>query len=92
MPFYTGKTKDGSDMQEVHGAYINPDNPNEWSSNPYPAQQRFMNMYEELSNYMNGRFSLRDVYNQIRLKECPLSKRCRDYVLSYFDEDGEFKY
>ncbi len=34
---YTGKSADGSDMQEVgSGVFTNPDNPEEWSNMPYP--------------------------------------------------------
>lgn len=84
MPFYTGKTEDGSDMQEVQGAYVNPDNPNEWSNKPYKAQIKDMAMYDQVLDYCNGRYSLRDVYNQIKSKECKLSKSLRDYVLSHF--------
>lgn len=93
MPFYSGKSKDGSDMKEVHGGYINPNNPNEWSSKPYPGiQVRTLSIISDIENYMNGRFSLRDVYNQILENKCPLSKSRRDYVLNHFDENGKFKY
>lgn len=91
MPFYTGKTEDGSDMQEVQGAYVNPNNPNEWSNQPYPEQKKDMRMYDSVIDYCNGRYSLRDVYNQVKNKECKLSKSLRDYVLSFFDENGIFK-
>lgn len=90
MAFYTGCSPDGSDMIEVHGAYINPDNPNEWSSKPYPKQMKWINIKNEIMNYMDGKYSLDDVYHQILSKKCPLSKRLRDYVLSHYGENGEF--
>ena len=90
MQFYTGKTKDGSDMQEAKGAYVNPDNPNECSNMPYPAQKKDMRMWDCVIDYCNGRYSLRDVYNQIQNKECNLSKSLRDYVLSHFNSNEEF--
>jgi hypothetical protein len=90
MPFYTGKSSDGSDMKEVPGVYVNPDNPNEWSPYPYPKQIKWIRMKEELMDYMNGRYCLNDVYKQIQDKTCPLSKRLRDYVLSHYDEKGNF--
>lgn len=40
MPFYTGKADDGSDMKEWTGVHISPDNPNEWSAQPYPKKKR----------------------------------------------------
>ena len=92
MPFYTGKTADGSDMKEVHGAYVNPNNDNEWSSKPYPEQQKKINIQEEYSDYVNGRFCLDDVYKQILAKTCPLPVRARKYVLSHYDENGKFLY
>ncbi len=90
MPFYTGKSEDGSDMQEVPGVYVNPDNPNEWGSHPYPSQIRELRLLQEIMDYMNGKYSLNDVYKQIQDKTCPLSKRLRDYVLSHYDENGNF--
>lgn len=90
MPFYRGRSADGSDMEEVEGVYVNPRNPNEWSSKPYPEQQRFINMKNILLNYMNGRYTLDDVYNQIQNKTCPLSRRVREYVLSHYDAKGNF--
>ena len=45
MPFYTGSSPDGSDMKEVEGAYVNPDNPNEWSAKPYPKQRIAIDNY-----------------------------------------------
>ena len=77
-------------MQEVQGAYVNPNNPNEWSSEPYPEQKKWVNMKNEVLDYMNGRFTLRDVYNQIKAKTCPLSIRLREYVVSHFDDKGKF--
>jgi len=90
MPFYTGKSADGSDAQEVHGGYINPDNPNEWSSEPYPKQLKWMRTHQAVLDYMNGRYSLQDVYDQIQNKTCQLSRSLRDYVLSHFDLQGNF--
>ena len=90
MPMYTGCSSDGSDMKEVEGMYINPNNPNEWSNRPYPEQQRLINMQNELYSYMDGMFCLNDVYNQIKKGECPLPKRVREYVISHYDEFGNF--
>ena len=49
-----------------------------------------MSLHKEVLDYMEGKYTLRDVYNQIQGKRCPLSKRVRDYVLSHFDMDGNF--
>lgn len=92
MPFYTGKSADGSDAVEVKGAgvYANPDNPNEWSSTMYPSQRKQAAKYDALMNYMSGKYTLNDVYQQIQAKTCPLSKNLRDYVLSHYDINGNF--
>lgn len=90
MPFYKGKSADGSDAEEVHGAYQNPNNPDEWSSRPYPEHIRIMNKQRAVLQYMNGRYTLRDVYEQIKAKTCGLSASQREYVLSHFDENGVF--
>ena len=92
MPIYRGKSADGSDMEEVEGVYVNPDNNNEWSSKPYPSQQKLINIQKEYSDYVNGRFTLNDVYKQIQAKKCPLPVRVREYVLSHYNDKGEFKY
>ena len=89
MPFYTGSTADGSDMKEVQGAYVSEDG-KEWSSEMYPYQKRAINTKNEVLDYMNGRYTLRDVYNQIQNKTCELSSRLRKYVLDHFDNNGNF--
>tara|TARA_R110002153_G_scaffold13130_5_gene49081 strand:+ start:930 stop:1214 length:285 start_codon:yes stop_codon:yes gene_type:complete len=90
MPIYTGSTPDGSDMKEFEGVYINPKNDNEWSTGPYPEQRRSMNKYNRLRDYMNGRYTLNDVYLQVKEKKCKLPSVMRKYVLSHYDTDGEF--
>ena len=90
MTIYIGSTADGSDMKEAKGMFVNPDNNNEWSSRPYPPQQKTISIKEEYSDYVNGRYTLDDVYKQIQNKTCKLSKRLREYVLSHYDKNGNF--
>jgi hypothetical protein len=90
MPIYTGKSADGSDMRLVEGVYVNPDNDNEWSSEPYPKQRKAINTKNEVLDYMNGRYCLDDVYEQIKNKVCKLPKRVRDYVVSHYTPEGVF--
>lgn len=90
MPIYTGKSADGSDMKLVEGVYVNPENDNEWSSEPYPKQKKLMNLYNKVYDYMNRRYTLNDVYQQIKNKTCKLSRTEREYVLSHYDENGNF--
>ena len=90
MSIHTGKSADGSDAQAFEGLEANPYNTEEWISNPYRGQQRDLNMSNELFTYMAGKYTLDDVYSQIVAKTCPLSRRCRDYVLDHYDENGKF--
>ncbi len=90
MPIYTGKSADGSDAHLVEGVYVNPDNENEWSSKPYPKQQTIIRTKDAVLDYMDGKYTLDDVFKQIQNKTCPLSRRLRDYVLSHYDSEGNF--
>lgn len=94
MPIYTGKSADGSDMHEALGVFINPNNPNEWRSEPYNKEQRQQvkdhRTYVELLEYMNGRYCLDDCYKQIQDGKFPLVNRIKKFVLSHYDENGNF--
>ena len=90
---YTGKGvpgEEGFEMKEIEGVYMNPDNNNEWSSEPYSKQQKVINTRDEVLHYMNGRYTLNDVYKQIQDKTCGLSFRLRQYVLSHYNDKGIF--
>jgi len=91
MGIYVGKSADGSDMKEVDGVFINPDNPDEWSNQPYNKKQKASVDYWNVYDYMaDNHLTLGDVYQQVKDKVCPLSRRLRDYVLSHYDENGNF--
>lgn len=94
MPIYTGKSADGSDMHEALGVFINPNNPDEWSSEPYNKEQRQQvkdhRTYVELIEYMNGKYCLDDCYKQIQDGTFPLVNRIKKFVLSHYDENGNF--
>ena len=94
MPFYTGKTADGSDMEEVEGMYLSP-NGKEWSSVPYKypyiqENEKFTDkehrLYWEIYDYLNGKRSFRDEYNLILEKKSELSKAQRDYLIKQFEQ------
>jgi len=93
MPIYTGKGipgEEGFEMKEFEGVYTNPDNDNEWSSKPYPKQKQVINTKNAVMDYMNGKYTLDDVYKQIQDKVCKLPFRLRKYVLSHYNDKGEF--
>jgi hypothetical protein len=94
----SGRSADGSDMKEVQGViYMNPDNPDEWSNKPYTKEgtaedRSLQRTHDEVMDYMNGRFTLDDVYQQIINRTLKKSKRFRDFVLSHYDSNGNFLY
>ena len=95
MPIYTGRSSNGSDAHEAFGVFTNPDNENEWSSKPYNKEQRQQvkdhRTKNELLDYMDGKFTLNDCYKQIKEKRFPLVNRIKQFVLSHYDENGNFK-
>jgi|GEM_PF-2987780 len=74
MPFYTGKTKDGSDMQEVQGMYIS-ENGMEWSNKPYPIHRE---LHRHLK-YVN--LSFKEAHIAMLNGNSKASKRVQKYVL-----------
>ena len=92
MAIYTGRSE--KDGHEALGVFINPNNSNEWSNKPYNKEQRQIvkdhRTYRELIEYMDGKYSLQDCYNQIKNKTFPLSCRLKRYVLNHYDEKGNF--
>lgn len=77
MPFYTGKTKDGSDMQEVQGMYISEDG-NQWSNMPYPIHRE---LYRHL-RYVN--LSFKEAHEAMLNGTSKASKRVQKYVLANY--------
>lgn len=88
MPIYFGKSADGSDAQESRGMFISPDG-NSWSNMPFTKEQKY---YQIVYDYMcKHLLCLDDIKKQIDNKTCRLSKGVRKYVLSHYDEHGNFK-
>jgi hypothetical protein len=89
MVFYTGHGDPKGDdfhMEEFGGFYTNPDNPDEWSSEPYPQQRKEIARVRAVKEYCNGRYSLNDVYQQIQDKTCGLPRSLRDYVIEIMEK------
>ncbi len=98
MPFYTGKTADGSDMTEVQGiAYMHP-NEKEWSSTPYPKSvyrkhndteekrtERESRLYWAIYDHITGKRTFRDEYVLVLEKKSTLSKAQREYLINMFE-------
>jgi hypothetical protein len=99
MAFFTGSTSDGSDMRQKFGFFTNPNNEDEWSSEPYNEEQkafvrednRQYRMKMSIVNFMKeNKLCLDEVRLLIIEKKSNLSKRQRDYVLAHYDSDGNF--
>jgi hypothetical protein len=74
MTFYTGRTKDGSDMQEVQGMYISEDG-NGWSNQPYPIHRE---LHRHL-RYVN--LSFKEAHEAMLNGTSKASKRVQKYVI-----------
>lgn len=77
MTFYTGRTKDGSDMQEVQGMYISEDG-NGWSNQPYPIHRE---LYRHL-RYVN--LSFKEAHEAMLNGTSKASKRVQKYVIANY--------
>jgi hypothetical protein len=78
MPFYTGKTADGSDMEEVQGMYIS-ENGEEWSNRPYP-------IHRELNRHLRFTdLSLKEAHQAILDNTSKASKRVQKYLLANYE-------
>jgi hypothetical protein len=77
MAFYTGSTKDGSDMQEVQGMYISEDG-NGWSNQPYPIHRE---LYRHL-RYVDLGF--KEAYEAMLNGTSKASKRVQKYVIANY--------
>jgi hypothetical protein len=88
MTFYIGSSKDGSDMHEHLGVYINPNNPDEWSNMPYNSEQR---MHDRIQHYMDktGK-SLHEIKLDIDNKVSDLPATLRNEVLAII-ATGEYE-
>lgn len=54
-------------------------------------QAKLKRIKQELMNYMDGRYTLNNVYKQIQNRTCKLPRRVRDYVALHYTESGEFR-
>ena len=90
MPFYTGKTKDGSDMKEHPGFYVSPDG-KEFSNFPYSLtkeQRLYWSCFEYVSDNIR---SFKDEYDLILEKKSTLSKSQRDYIINLIEKELDLK-
>jgi hypothetical protein len=90
-----GKSADGSGLKVFSGFYTNPNNPNEWSSTPYPGtnKQSLSNSVQDIFQYQQKTgYTFHELYIQIKDKRSKLCRRLRDFVLSHYDENGTFKH
>jgi hypothetical protein len=77
MPFFTGKTRDASDIKEVQGMYIS-ENGKEWSNKPYPIH-RELNRHLKYTN-----LTFKEAYQAMLNGESKASKKVQKYVLTNY--------
>ena len=90
---FSGKSADGSDAREFHGMFINPENDNEWSSEPYTLEQkrgytRHERFWDIMNSYGNSK-SIEEIYNEIQNKKSDLSRKNRDFIVKAY-KDGRY--
>jgi hypothetical protein len=77
MPFYTGRTKDGSDMQEAQGMYISEDG-TQWSNQPFPIHREL----KRHLRYVN--LSFKEAHEAMLNGTSKASKRVQRYVIANY--------
>lgn len=60
MPIYHGSSADGSDMRQFRGVYVNPENENEWSSEPYTKQQKEYDKFHDKWDFIYNHIVVHD--------------------------------
>ena len=93
MPIYYGRSADGSDMREFRGVYINPDNENEWSTEPYTKEQKVYDRIHDKWDFIYNHIalherSLQDELNLVLAKKSELSSTYRKMLLDAMNENG----
>ncbi len=77
MPFFTGRTKDGSDMKEVQGMYISEDGKS-WSNQPYPITR-------EMTRHLRyANLTLKEAHEAILNGTSLASKKVQKYLLENY--------
>ena len=83
MPIYTGKSADGSDIQEVQGMYLHPDGT---FSNISPDRVKEERLWNAIYDHISGKRTLREEYNLIKEKKSTLPAAHRAYVVKLIEE------
>lgn len=85
----SGKSADGSDAREFHGMFINPENEDEWSSEPYTLEQKRgyddHERFWDIMNFYGNSKSIEEIYNEIKIKKSILSRRNRDFIVEAYE-------
>lgn len=90
--FY-GQSADGSDVKQWTGVFTNPDNDNEWSTEPYNKAQKEQEKSDSYWDYINSylRRQNRSLFDEVDLilnKKSKLSRFYRDLIMTQADEEG----
>lgn len=77
MPFYHGKTRDGSDMEKVGGFYVSEDGM-QWSNMPYPIN-KLLNKHLKYTG-----LTIEEAHQAILDGTSKANKRVQKYLLANF--------
>ncbi len=86
MPFYTGKSADGSDLREFRGMYTSPCG-TYWSNMPITREQKaYDKVYDFCARHL---ITFRDAYNQAKAGTLNLPKWCRKWLIENFEKQPD---
>jgi hypothetical protein len=93
MPFYTGKSADGSDIKEVEGMYVSACG-NYWSSKPFKDKAsreiyKRQRAWNEIMEHINGKRTIREEYSLIKEKKSTLSARCKKLIIECIEKEAQ---
>lgn len=90
--FFTGSTADGRDIRPAMGVFINPNNPDEWSTAPYNAEQRNYvkryNFHWYLMKKCN--YDVEQVYKKIKNGTLRFfTKAEKEYIVKFVEDSDD---
>jgi hypothetical protein len=87
----SGKSKDGSDARPFYGMFTSPDGET-WGNQPFTEEQRLdyieHETYWDIMNFHKNQLSFEEIYELIIKKESKLSRRHREFVIDYIENES----
>ena len=85
--FITGNGPDFTTSRPFFGMFTNPDNEDEWGSEPFTKEQEIeekrFNKYWDIMNFHKNELEFSEIAELIKQKKCKLGRKDRDFVITY---------